>query len=207
MDKPKQAAADSVEAASKVERQLAISDNQAKAAQNGVKAMQRQMRQDQRAWIKMEMPANIGFTHNQPVETFMSVSNIGKTAAKDVTLEIIAEKLPIDQNPSLVFKPGAPENIGTVGSIFPGVFPNPVPIVWYVVGQKDKPPPKGILSKDDIVNLIGGKTYFAFFARARYTDVFGIHHTTKYCGFNAPANPPVMVTAQKCTAYNSVDNN
>lgn len=48
-DQAKQAAADSIEAGKRVEQQLHLAAQQVQAAQNSVKAIQQQMRQDQRA--------------------------------------------------------------------------------------------------------------------------------------------------------------
>jgi hypothetical protein len=78
-----QAAADSVEASKKIEEQLAISRQQADAFQNSVQAIQRQMRVDQRAWLRIEMD-NVAALDSKPLAVPLTITNTGKTPAENI---------------------------------------------------------------------------------------------------------------------------
>ncbi len=64
-------------------RQLPIAETQAKAAQDSVKAIQRQMRQDQRAWLKISF-ATSPLQDNAPIPIMSELINMGKTPAKNI---------------------------------------------------------------------------------------------------------------------------
>src|SRR6266446_7902349 len=79
-DQATQAAKDSSESSRKVERQLKIAKQQADAADNNVKVIQWQFRQDQRAWVGPEQVVHSKLSEGKP-SFGVILRNTGKTPA------------------------------------------------------------------------------------------------------------------------------
>src|SRR5260370_23967605 len=80
----KQAHDDSIDADVKAKGQLDLVAKQVKAAQESVIAIQRQMRQDQRAWINIEF-GTFHWAANERLGVPMTLINTGKTPAKSIS--------------------------------------------------------------------------------------------------------------------------
>jgi len=74
------AIAGAIESERNTREQLRIANAQAQAAQDSVRAIQQQMRQDQRPWLDIEF-SDIVWAENQPLGVSMTLVNKGKTPA------------------------------------------------------------------------------------------------------------------------------
>jgi hypothetical protein len=99
-----QARRDSAEASLRVAEQLRIAQEQAAAARDSVKAIQRQMRQDQRPWIRIDLgdPDPDGKTHwrsrvGDPFKGPIRFTNTGKTPAKHIVANVYIDIIPVGQ--------------------------------------------------------------------------------------------------------------
>jgi hypothetical protein len=213
-DQAQQAATDSIDSAKRVEKQLGISDKQAKAARQNVAAIQQQMREDQRAWLKLEM---ISSDYSNVVgaipSAMMRVTNVGKTAALKVRIGILIELVPDGTTPRFIVpgKQDRPLSLALIGSIFPGdkhdfkvIFNHPRGLL---------PEPSGLpqpITPWMHGQLQGGKdytlSYLATHGVAFYDDIFGIGHWTHFCSWWADPSVKEMHAAY-CSDYNGVDNN
>ena len=208
-----QAARDSDNAAKSTEQQIAIATKQATAAQKSVDVVQRQMRLDERAWIKAipgnadDEPAKVDFKIGNFVRDTVEIKNIGKTAAQRVKVEVGAERLAIADAPSLSFRKGH-VGITTIGDLYPVPDRLSIPIFWATSYDREAQPFKRILQSTDFNDFQSGITYFVFYGRVSYVDIFGVRHVTKFCAFNhTPLPLPILINARKCTDFNGVDNN
>lgn len=209
-----QAAADSVEAAKRVERQLEFArqqaeatGKQAKASQDGVYAVKRQMRQDQRAWIKVEINQCVPESANHPYAPPVEITNIGKTAAREVNTQIIVQLLGKDEVPALTFDVNRAQTIAYSGIIFPNIKPAIYPAQWVLDLPGFHHFKVGVLSIGDVDDLTFGRKYFAVYARIMYLDVFGTHHWTHFCTTSVWTPDKGGRRLGECAAFNNVDNN
>ena len=113
-----QAAADSSEATGRLQKQLDIARQQASATEETVRTMRRQMRQDQRAWVKGYTDKNWPIRTGEPLETTFHTVNLGKTAARKVNVEVVISLLRSGESPTLTF-PHQNNNRTTTGTLFP----------------------------------------------------------------------------------------
>jgi hypothetical protein len=193
----KQAAADSVEANKKVEDQLAIGRQQAKAAQDSVAAIKTQMIAAERPWLGI---ANI--QHDKPDLVFppskfvLIATNTGKSPALGATFRLASHLFK-----TFPQKPPYPElghKLDTL-VVLPGVAVSTDPILK----------PKFTDTENNA--LIGGKQTYYVYAIIHYRDPLTKRtHTTKFCSFwvpyvsgYGPDNPTgIMAT---CPFYNEAD--
>lgn len=186
-------------------KQLSVAQQQAMAAQDSVKAIQRQMRQDQRAWMNISI-GNVTAIEGQSLHAPVVINNTGKTAAKRFTVDIIVQQVHNvpDYERSMQFSYKGPRVRDTAGFILPNA---PIDLVAVSMqGTADKgaaAPP--FLSHEDAVKLRDGTDFVVIFAKLTYYDIFGIEHWTKVCNFSIPSGK--LAYAKKCTDYNDVDNN
>jgi hypothetical protein len=173
--------ADSIENAKKVDSQLAIAGQQAKAAQDSVEATNRQISLEQRAWVAVN-PIVTGplYFNNEgvwiPIE--IEMTNVGRSPAQYVKLwqKLVVSFAPptneeIESTCALLKKP--PTSKETNGWV---LFPN----------QTGRQPYPAFASTKDInaslVNSgIPGKIGFSLILCADYTMTFDstIHHQTR----------------------------
>jgi hypothetical protein len=206
----KQAAADSAEAAKKVESQLEIAREQTKATQDSAKAIQRQMRVDQRAWLKIEMASmRNNYIEGQPIEIPMRMINTGKTPALNVYAKIMVEVIHNGESPrflSLSYRDYRPGIVFSIGLMYPGIPESfPATLKRRIAPGNDIPEP---VSREMYEELHSGITYWAVHGMATYNDIFGIAHWVKFCGWitDFPSTPGTY-TAGKCSEYNKADDN
>src|ERR1019366_3549900 len=84
---------------------------QATAAENGVKETERQTRLDERPWVKAalvgekplpsDQPPSLTLNLGQDLQIPMEFTNLGKTAALDISAVVIIEVLPRSEGPHL----------------------------------------------------------------------------------------------------------
>lgn len=196
-------------------KQLEIAQQQARAAQDSVAAINKQMRQDQRAWIKFgpqeDTPggdkSTIQITAGQPVAYPLRVANIGKTSAKNVDAKVFVEIVDASREPSLNHienaKLGSPEplTIISAGILFPTTdFKQKV---YRVIKSGGSDPL--VATNDEVIALTTGKAYLAVYGIITYDDVFQTPHWTRFCDWRSFANG--LYSTYKCTEFNGVDNN
>lgn len=203
----KQARRDSAESDLRAQQQIAALQAQVNATQESIKAIRRQFRQDQRAWITVDpisMPTSFGV--NNTVTSTITVTNIGKTMAREVVVHARLELVKNGDDPALWYPAG--HQGGFIHALWPNK-PQEFPVEWRL-GKKVK---GGVLvttfrlSATDLSNLIAGKSYFATYALIRFKDTFGVKHWVHVCAWKAYGPEYPGVTALKCTQYNDADNN
>lgn len=190
-------------------KQLAIAQQQAQAAQDSVDAIKRQMRQDQRAWLKITVPDAIHLRFMEPITANMRIVNIGKTVARVIHVRAIIEKVSNGQSPLLRY------HIIRIYANFRGgmMYPNEpqdFPVALYketIIPPPWQPMPDAKrLGTADIGALQAGDEYFVVYARGTYTDIFGVDHWVTVCDatFKTPSKG---ITAKACADYSDADNN
>jgi len=202
----KQAATDSTEAAKKVEQQLGISQQQVDAAQDSVKAIQRQMRQDQRAWLDIGF-GNFQWSVNAPVSVPVLVTNVGKTPAIKFLAIVVVEVLTIDKPPDLGKELKVPAISQSAGIMTPHTIAT-LKGQTLLVDPSDKT--KAVpwnLRETDRLSLETGKTYWVAHGMLWYEDIFKAHHWRKFCTFGSPSKTDILTPTRACSDYNTVDNN
>jgi hypothetical protein len=199
----RQARRDSAESSVNASKQLAIAHQQADAAEKGVKAIQTQMRQDQRAWVEITMIGDTTKTPidpRQPIVIPLKITNAGKT--RGIGIKIRAEVEVVSKNAEPTFK--YTKYHGVTGMIYKDQSFE----ITADTHMEDKQLHKIVdrpLGQADYDDLNTGRSYIVYFASVRYKDIFGIEHWTHFCGWHAYVTG--AFTAGKCTAYNGADNN
>jgi hypothetical protein len=184
-------------------QQFKLSQQQVKAAQDSAEAIQRQMRQDQRPWISVELggtpvpntekgTVTFNTVENQPIEIPLRITNVGKTPARRVEAQFFVEIVKNGQIPDLHPKKKA-DNGYSAGIIFPNI-PNPTN------ASRLRP-----IIRSEMKDLVEGKSYIAAHGRVDYRDVFNIPHWATFCLWVPFAN--AMFTSHECANYNNVDQN
>ena len=171
------------------------------------------MRVDQRAWLKFEAYSdapsgaerfNTQITTGQPITYPLRVENIGKTPAKHIVMKIFVDiidcthDVPLDHVEGA--KVGSPYPFGLIqaGIVFPNQdFKQPV-----VRPMKGGGPL--VATDSEVRTITDGTAYLAIYGIITYDDVFSTPHWTKFCKWIATNG---NFRAEKCTNYNSVDDN
>jgi len=165
------------------------------------------MRKDERAWVEfLPLPdkpgSDITSVHldpGQPMTYPLGIKNTGKTPARNMVTKIYLDIVDASQEPPLerVVTDTYERGVITAGIVFPdGDIKQPI------VRPTENGKPR--LTTDSEVNAVReAKAYIAIYGIITYDDVFGVHHWTKFCKWQAAA-AGTFHTAQ-CTAYNNVD--
>lgn len=195
----KQAAADAIESAKKVEQQLAIADKQARAAQGSVEAIKKQMIAAERPWLEV-----LDIRHSDPdavlppSKYWLIVTNTGRSPALAATHQFttgVFKTFP--KNPPYRQSPLHPDKM----VILPGVANS--------TDKINKVEFQGTEEQD----VVAGRKTFYVYAILHYKDPLTKQtHTTKYCSFWIPLemngfgdpNRPTGSFAL-CSFYNDAD--
>jgi hypothetical protein len=149
----RQARRDSAIADIKTQAQLKLAGHQVKAAQDSVKAIQRQMRQDQRAWIELDTPDSPKMLVGKNPSINIVVTNLGKTAARNLYVEIIVQPRRRDSPPVISYENGIPRSRSTVGALFPNKsYPVEASVIKSITTEVSEYP---VLVKKDIEDWEG----------------------------------------------------
>jgi hypothetical protein len=200
----RQAIIDATEASKRVDRQLAITREQADAAQQSVKAIQGQMRQDQRAWIEVHY-GTPNIVSDQQGSIPIVFKNVGKTPARSIEEFVCLQILPINKKVDLSSDTVRPQLTSHEGIMTPQSEDTLVATTMKTDPANRTRTLPLILQKDDIDNLSSGKTYYVIYGIVRYRDIFNTLHWMKFCNWNAAYN--IAVPAGECAEFNSVDQN
>ena len=196
-------------------KQLQIAQSQAVAAQQSVFAIQRQMRQDQRAWMQITMSTTYAaFGPYEPIIVPLHFVNTGKTAALDVVAEGVVAIVSNKEQPKLSYK-GAHAHKSS-GIVYRD---SPFDVSAYTCDKtcseaalatlKEERPsnPASQLGPTDYYRLISGKAYLVFYGKVEYRDIFKVKHWTHFCAPSPIPNAPAVYASKKCSDYNRADNN
>jgi hypothetical protein len=195
-------------------KQLAIAQQQAveegkqsKAAEDSVKAIRAQMRQDQRPMLTVTPEFNhkelvVGDT----VGGTVTFQNIGKTPAKNIVGKWYLRMVHNGENLRLTY----PKNwYGvTSGAIYPNDPPATEQAYWITddwTGGIGLPPTNKVTTKD-YDDFVHGKAFLILYGNLSYSDGFGINHWTHFCSWTS-FTATGSYSARNCTAYNAVDSN
>ena len=167
------------------------------------------MRNDERAWLKVESQpdtaggdlTSVNITIGQPVTYPFQISNIGKTAARNIDAKIFYAITYANQEPPLdhvmQFSKYAHNNLIS-GIVFPGG-------VLKQIGERPGNEGHSMPATDAEVEAIKeGKGYLAVFGIVDYDDVFDVHHWTKFCIWISKTG---TFQTRECAEFNKVDDN
>lgn len=162
------------------------------------------MRVDQRAWMSIKIDG----VPKVPIEgaTFDAVAhvmNTGKTPATDVHVDITIEKVRNGESPDLRFL-GRIFNAEISGIYLPNQSSD-IPFSLLSIDPRNSAPIR--LSRDDVNDLLQGKTFIVMFGGVDYTDVFGTRHWVRTCSWTGYGTPITGYSAEPCAAFNAIDNN
>ena len=193
-----QAATDAVEAGKNVQKQIEI-------AQASVKAIQKQMRQDQRAWLQLgllEDESTTTYEPDKPMEIPLKIVNVGKTPALRLVYAAEVEIVPKDQAPTLKYS----YFHGTNGMVYRDKSIH-LTAQTNATNRKQERSDVRPLGRKDYADLSTGRAYVVYFGKVDYWDIFGVKHWTHFCGWKMPVPVGESVPAKKCSDYNGADNN
>jgi hypothetical protein len=194
---------DSIEAGRRIEKQLAIAQQQTNAAQDSVKAIQRQMRQDQRAWIDIAL-GNFQWSLNAPVAVPVVITNMGKTPAQKFRAIVVVEVLKIDKSPDLGSTLKVPAVSDTAGIMTPRSVATLTGETLMVDPSDKKKVVPWILDEARKLDLESGNTYWVARGMIWYDDIFKTPHWRKFCTFGSP-KIGIQLPTGACSQYNRVD--
>jgi hypothetical protein len=200
-------------------RNVLYAQQQVEAAQDSVKAIQKQMRMDQRPWVKIapstDKPMRVDIGVNHPLKVFMALSNIGKTPARNIVARIVVRPIN-DDLPGLTDDfTGSTEIAHFVlrgGTMFPNDKITDVPVIRgrkASNGEGIEADPITFTEHDDLMH---GKSIVAIYGKVMYDDVFNIHHWTYFCYEANPSDnyvihPGGSAVETQCMRYSRVDKN
>ena len=161
------------------------------------------LRITERPWLKIKSKVNVEeIAENVPLAGIVEFTNMGKTVAKNLSMEIVMQVTPNGQAPDFSYERPALRN--TMGSMFPDD-PLPLYVTPYVETKASGFQPLN-LSHYDLGELKAGRAYIMIYARVIYYDIFGVKYSTRSCGWKSIApDAPAGYTARQCVAYNGVD--
>ncbi len=187
-----------------------------KATQDSVSAIERQMRQDQRPWIRFDIadpkttPAvSWDIKVGGPLTAPSRFTNVGKTPAINVEIVALVDIIAKGADPPLPphgwRNPQKRDNLVGAAIIHSGtIFPASG------VGQtitrfeiRNGAIVKKVLSVPEANEIAQGRAYLAIFGIARYSDVFGYPHWTRFCKGSFANGEEANSTS--CANFNAVD--
>jgi hypothetical protein len=201
----------SKDARDEFKEQINTAKGQVRAAQDSVSAITKQMRQDQRAWLKSEITFG-HITPRTPIENVIRFTNIGKTLSLRTFAVGFVEIVDRLKAPSL-YRVGRSQSDAwlTQGSLYPSEFAD------FVISRTDlafkKSPTKERaryvrMTDEEAAKYNIGENYIATYGRATYRDIFGVSHYTNFCFWQGNMSTrKYFFGAEKCAEYDTSDNN
>jgi hypothetical protein len=169
-------------------------------------------RKDERAWLTIvdtTKPADQRLDVNQPLGTTLSITNTGKTPARNV-----AGRFYIEIIPENVSAPNYdPHQHLLIMTIVAGLVTPNAPLTFPLVrGDIARPQ---LLTIQEITAVETGHAWVATHGMITYDDVFKTHHWLKSCGNIVLRGPVISGTISEsmrkgtysCAKYNDTDNN
>jgi hypothetical protein len=156
--------------------------------------------QDERAWLKGRSIGDVPqLDASKPYSMPFTITNIGKTSARDVVIEADVEVVARESDPSFEFT--EPHAHVSTGIMYPG---DSADIVAETFDKSSHSAPTRSLGQADYDLLSSGKAYLVFFGRVTYKDIFRRSHWTQFCGWKSFSAG--QYHSRKCTDYNDTDN-
>jgi hypothetical protein len=155
------------------------------------------MRNDERAWIEIKPTSKDQpqFIAGEKFVHSLTLSNIGKTPARNIRMKVFMDFVPSDQEVNLkCVEEGCPGN-----EVFYGIF-FPTNTTFFPMERGNG------ATVEEATAWNNGSAYFAVFGILTYTDVFNTPHWSKFCAWYH-GQDGFHYAATSCTAYNSVDDN
>jgi hypothetical protein len=165
------------------------------------------MRKDQRAWVTAapgipETPSSgTGKVLRIPVE----VKNSGKTAARDVKVEVVARIIKNGDQAQCDYGKQVPGMNRTDRVFQPNAVRNFYGDVLSVADTTKTIAQLRVLSADDIQRLADGREFFVVYGRVTYKDVFNQSHWVHFCSWGSLSTKPMRFTSGACYSYNEID--
>lgn len=197
------------------QEQVRAARKEANAAQDGVAAINKQMRLDQRAWVTSTTKTPV-LQDEGPIFQQFRLTNTGKTPAKNLRVEADIEVVPSRASPRLSYLAG-PHTVIVLGILYPNT-PMDVTVDRRQQGYSylDKP---YLLSHSEYLSLLDGTSYVATYMLISYDDVFKVRHWQQLCVWNPVADPSTLprtegkggmvietrFNALACSKYNDAD--
>jgi hypothetical protein len=177
--------------------------------------MQRQVRQDQRPWMKIgvdpEHRPNV--VDGSEVTAAIQIQNTGKTPARELTVQTRLNVLPSSQAPVLPESIEAYKSMSGLGwAQTSGIrFPEDKPVTDFEVSWFDDGWRKHLPTLQDSYDWTQGRSWVAVYGEVDYADIFGVPHWTKFClaftGTSVVFEGMTVTTSRACSDYNNADNN
>lgn len=223
---------DSAAAAITTAQQLSIAQKQAKAAQNSVLTLERQMELTERPWIKIELgekgdeeKIELLQRVGDPLTIPIRLTNTGNTPAKHIVAAIQIQIVPKGKEPRpprghLIKLASSPNDVTkkdvrglkewhalpgfgiTSGRLFAGAHISAKVARAGIVDGKAVPIP---LTVEEATDLVHKNTYVMMSGEGHYFDGFGVEHWTRFC--NDFFMDGEAGTNKNCVKYAEDDNN
>jgi hypothetical protein len=182
------------------QEQLEIAKQQLVASRNSTERM---IRFDQRAWIHIGV-VNSQLVTNQPIDVPLVIGVIGKTPARKVNGDLVAQLIKPDEDPDFVYAPGHPRTHMPSFLILPNTDIHlTLNVLRDVPGQKN--PSVVLFDREIQAKIEMQELILIIHGRLTYEDIFGVSHWLKFCTTGTPNLRKALST--KCNEYNDVDNN
>jgi hypothetical protein len=177
---------------------------------------QRQARIENRAWVKIDVDLpkdGVQFVEGQDVSVGVQLQNVGKTAARTLSVKTRLEVLPNTQAANVEYdfaKWSSHTWFGeTSGILFPEDKPRTdYPIFWFadVPGLVKREP-----NSAEVIEWHHGDLWIAVYGEVDYSDIFGVPHWTRFCrtaiGTDKTIPGYTVTNSRTCSDYNDADRN
>lgn len=201
-------------------RQLKTAQQQVTAAQDSVKAVTNEMREDERAWIFPKVvdyqvipckppiavpPKSAVIVHCEPIMVTIDFPNTGKTPAKKFKVVARMEILNAADSPTFDYSndllvDGEDANLVTPSPA------NPKGMYLYLAERSVIPGTKTV--KPIFLTPDLQSKWFSVEGRLTYKDVFNTWHWLTFCFANYSVTPTdIPDGVEKCAQYNDMDDN
>jgi hypothetical protein len=186
-----------------VKKQTESAETSANASKSAAETSALTMRLDQRAWVIVKYPT-IPLTIGQPIAVPLTLENIGKTLAKNISAVFAIYVTKRGETPDFVCAHG--HSYYSFGPT--GYFPPNIPDTerWFALSRKDSRTITLTKDMDDAIR--DGKLAITIHGKIDYEDIFGTPHWVTFCQ-QGEANTEKTRTGgnDQCSAYNQADNN
>lgn len=189
---------------------------QFRAMRDAVDSSDRNMRIDQRAWLRVRetIPDATQLPIGMEIPEEVEIVNIGKTPARHINVKIASGVLASSIPPDFTYVTGEEFILDING---PGIMmPNdPVQIPFIIrrdPGRERKPQTKEVgqplTNTQKIIETIkNGNAYIEVHGYVTYNDIFGTYHWVNFCAAAGSRDFHYTDASHKCREYNDVDNN
>jgi hypothetical protein len=152
---------------------------------------------DERCWLSINAGFPADIKEEVPIVGTIAVKNTGKTAGLALVSEWNVSIVPSQEPVKFIYS--GLHATGTSGIIYPNG-------VDFFEDAKRSPETKVIerLTKAQVDDLLGGKTYAAMYGRGTYRDIFGKVYWFHYCAWHDFLEGRRYPGGTSCTEYNEI---